>query len=362
MSTERQRLPQKHSPRGRGAVSNQTSRYESQVYEVFDDGWGTLEQDQPPLRTTLHKDSSRSIINYNQSPDIPFDRSINPYRGCEHGCIYCYARPSHAWLGLSPGLDFESQLYHKPDAPELLRKELSKPRYQCKTISLGSITDPYQPVERELMLTRRILQVLSDCNHPVQIVTKSSSVVRDIDILMGMAGRQLAGVCVSITTLDRQLARTMEPRAHTPEKRLLAIEKLNQANIPVTVLAAPMIPALNDHELEAILTHARNAGACSAAFIPVRLPLEIKDLFCEWLEAYFPDRANRVLNQIRNIRDGKLNDSNFGSRMRGSGDYARMLEQRFKLAYRKLKFPGFPSLSCDQFLSPSKKPVQLPLF
>lgn len=355
-------LDQLRVQKGRGAVSNQTGRYESHVRELFDDGWGTLEQDQQPLRTTLHKDSSRSIINYNQSPDIPFDRAINPYRGCEHGCIYCYARPSHAWLGLSPGLDFESQLYHKPDAPELLRKELSKPRYQCKTISLGSITDPYQPIERELMLTRRILQVLSDCNHPLQIVTKSSLVVRDVDILASMAEKQLTGVCISITTLDKKLARAMEPRAHTPEKRLLAIEKLTQADIPVIVLAAPMIPALNDHELETILARAREAGACSAAFIPVRLPLEIKDLFCEWLETHFPDRASRVLNQIRNIRGGKLNDPNFGSRMRGSGDYAELLTQRFKLAYRKLKFPGSAPLNCDLFSFPSKEPVQLSLF
>lgn len=348
--------------KGRGAVSNRSGRYESHHYESFDDGWGTLEQDQTPLRTTLHTDNSRSIIAYNRSPDIPFDRSINPYRGCEHGCIYCFARPSHAWLGLSPGLDFESQIYQKKDAAELLLKELSNPRYQCQTISLGAVTDPYQPVERELMLTRRILQVLADCKHPVQIITKSSLVIRDIDILAKMAAENLAGVCLSITTLDRQLARKMEPRAHTPEKRLLAVQELSDAGIPVTVLCAPIIPALNDHELEAILTQCRHAGASSAAFIPVRLPLEIKDLFQEWLRTHFPDKADHVLNRIRDIRNGRLNDSRFGSRMRGQGEYARMLEQRFKLIYRKLKFPGNTSLDSSIFTPPNQSPVQLSLF
>lgn len=348
--------------KGRGAISNKTHRYSSCNREIFDDGWGTLDQSLPPLTTTLHKDSSRSVISYNRSPDIGFDRSINPYRGCEHGCIYCFARPTHAWLGLSPGLDFESELYYKPDVAELLKKELSKPRYQCQTLALGAVTDPYQPIERQLQLTRGILQVLSDSEHPVQIVTKSSLVIRDIDILASMAARQLAGVCISITTLDRHLARVMEPRAHTPEKRLDAIEQLSSAGIPVTVLTAPVIPVLNDSEMETILRKARQAGALSAGYVLLRLPLEIKDLFQEWLFEHFPDRAEHVLQRIRDIRGGKLNDSNFGSRMRGQGEYASLINQRFYLAYRKLRFPGTSKLLNHRFAPIRTEPVQLSLF
>jgi DNA repair photolyase len=348
--------------KGRGALSNKTNRYESYTQEVFDDGWGSLDQPVPPISTRLYKDSSRSVISYNRSPDIGFDRSINPYRGCEHGCIYCFARPTHAWLGLSPGLDFESQLYYKSDAAELLKKELAKPRYQCQPLALGAVTDPYQPIERELKLTREILQILSDCEHPVQIVTKSSLVVRDIDILAPMAARQLAGVCISITTLDRHLARVMEPRAHTPEKRLNAVAQLSKAGIPVTVLTAPIIPMLNDCEIEALLQKAHETGACSAGYVLLRLPLEIKDLFQEWLHEHFPDRAEHILQRIRDMRGGKLNDPNFGSRMRGQGEYADLIRQRFKLAYRKLKFPGHPDLNCNHFSPVSYGPVQLSLF
>jgi DNA repair photolyase len=350
------------SRKGRGALSNKTNRYESHTVEIFDDGWGSLDQPLSPLTTKLHKDSSRSVISYNRSPDIGFDRSINPYRGCEHGCIYCFARPTHAWLGFSPGLDFESQLYYKPDAAQLLKNELAKPRYQCQPLALGAITDSYQPVERELKLTRSILQVLSDCEHPVQIVTKSSLVIRDIDILAAMAAKRLAGVCISITTLDRHLARIMEPRAHTPEKRLDAIKRLSDAGIPVTVLTAPIIPALNDSEMETILEQARVAGACSAGYVLLRLPLEIKDLFQEWLHEHLPDRAEHVLQRIRDIRGGKLNDPNFGSRMRGNGEYAKLIKQRFDLAYRKLKYPGNSPLDCNRFTTIVTAPIQLSLF
>jgi DNA repair photolyase len=331
--------------KGRGAVSNRTPRYEAQERVAVADGWERVpapagaddEGDPPPSpRTTVAVDSTRTIIARNDSPDIGFDRSINPYRGCEHGCVYCYARPTHAYLGLSPGLDFETRLTMKPDAARLLERELRRPGYRCDVLAMGTNTDPYQPVEREKKITRQILEVLSAFNHPVSIVTKSALVVRDIDILADMARRNLASVAVSVTTLDRELARVMEPRAATPNRRLKAIAELNAAGVPVAVMNAPIIPALNDMEMERVLAAAAAAGARSAGYVLLRLPLEIKGLFEEWLRAHFPDRAGRVLELIRATRDGKLYQNEFGTRMKGTGPYAQLIRQRFRLACRKL--------------------------
>jgi DNA repair photolyase len=330
-----QALPRR--PRkGRGAVGNPTGRYESHVRFAVDDGWHRGDDNLPPLRTVVGEDRARTAITTNTSPDLPFDRSINPYQGCEHGCVYCYARPSHARLGLSPGLDFESRLFAKSDAPAALERQLRRPGYRCKTILLGANTDPYQPVERRRELTRRILRVLKDFNHPVAIATKSNLVLRDIDILASMAARGLASVGISVTTLSRGLARRLEPRAPTPARRLEAIRRLAAAAVPTAVMAAPMIPALNDAELEAILEAAAEAGAVAATTILVRLPLELKALFSEWLEAHAPDKAGHVLSLIRQSRGGALYDSRFGARMRGTGPYAELLAHRFRLACKRL--------------------------
>jgi DNA repair photolyase len=322
--------------KGRGAVSNGVGRYEPQTRQAEHDGWdGPAEDDPPPLRTTVTIDSTRTIIARNQSPDLGFDRSINAYRGCEHGCVYCFARPTHAFLGLSPGLDFESRLFAKPDAAALLAAELGRPGYHPAVMAIGTNTDPYQPIEREYRITRQVLQVLSDFNHPVGLVTKSALVLRDLDILGPMAARGLVQVHLSLTTLDRGLARRMEPRAATPERRLEAIAGLAAARVPVGVLTAPMIPGLNDMEMERLLEAAAGAGARSAGYVLLRLPLEIKDLFREWLEAHVPDRAERVLSLIRDTREGRLNDATFGRRMKGQGPYAELLAKRFKLACRR---------------------------
>ncbi|WP_291299380.1 PA0069 family radical SAM protein [Elioraea sp.] len=342
--------------KGRGAVTAPPCRFDPLSAEAVDDGWGTTEQDladPPPLATTLTRDATRSIIARNDSPDIGFDRSVNPYRGCEHGCVYCYARPSHAYLGLSPGLDFETKLLFKPEAAQLLARELSKPRYRPAPIALGSNTDPYQPVERQLRLTRGILEVLSDFNHPCTIVTKSALVVRDIDILQSMAERRLVRVCLSVTTLDRRLAAVMEPRAATPARRLQAIEALARAGIPAGVLAAPMIPGLNDAELEAILGAASRAGADAAGYILLRLPHELREIFTEWLHAHYPDRAAKVLALIRQTRAGGLNDARFGSRFSGTGAYADLLARRFATAAQRLGLDN-PSggLDSSQFRVP----------
>jgi DNA repair photolyase len=329
------RLPHR-ARKGRGAVSNEAGRYEPTVTEAVDDGWARDEEDIPPLRTTVTVDSTRTIIARNKSPDISFDRSINPYRGCEHGCIYCFARPTHAWLGLSPGLDFESKLFVKPDAARLLAIELSKPGYRPAVIAMGTNTDPYQPLERERRITRSVLEVLRDCNHPVGIVTKSALICRDIDILAPMAAKRLARAYVSITTLDGDLARKLEPRAPTPGKRLAAVRALSAAGIPVGVMVAPVIPVLTDQEMEKILAAAVEAGATSAGHVLLRLPLEIKDLFVEWLEAHAPAKAKHVLDLVRDTRAGKLNDATFGRRMVGQGNYAALIHKRFELASRKL--------------------------
>ena len=368
--------------KGRGALSNETGRFEQITREDFDDGWGDGRHDgrtqcgdvgrgcdwekddpaPPKLRTTLTPDSSRTIIAWNDSPDLPFDRSINPYRGCEHGCIYCYARPSHAYLGFSPGLDFESQLVFKPDAAALLRAELARPGYACAPLALGSNTDAYQPVERDLGITRAVLEVLADCGHPVMIVTKSARVERDIDILGAMAKANRCSVAVSVTTLDRSLARRMEPRASAPHRRLETIRRLTAAGIPTGVMAAPMIPFLNDAELETILEHARDAGALGASYTMLRLPLEIADLFREWLAEHYPDRARRVMERVRDTRGGKDYDSTFGQRMRGTGPVAELLAKRFRLAVGRLGFPGWPALDCTGFVPPPPENGQLSLF
>lgn len=358
-----QRIPD--SPKkGRGAVSNQAGRYEAFVSEAFDDGWDRLpDEDLPPLRTTLTPDATKTIIARNNSPDVPFDRSINPYRGCEHGCIYCFARPTHAFLGMSPGLDFESRLFFKPDAAMLLEKELRSPRYECDVIAMGTNTDPYQPIERELKITRRILEVLAAYDHPVGIVTKSSQIVRDIDILAPMARKGLAQVCVSVTTLDRGLARTMEPRAPTPARRLETIRALASAGIPTGVMVAPLIPVLTDSEMESVLEAAASAGAQSAGYVLLRLPLEIKDLFREWLEAHVPMKAKHVLNAVRDTHGGQIYDPTYGLRQRGTGPYADMMLQRFERACRNLGLNERKyRLDTTQFRRPPRKGDQLGLF
>ena len=348
--------------KGRGAVSNKSGRFEALAKEAVDDGWGTLDEELPPLRTVLTVDTARSVIARNASPDIPFDQSINPYRGCEHGCVYCYARPTHAFLGLSPGLDFETRLFYKPDVAKLLEAELRHPRYKPRLIALGTNTDPYQPVERELKLTRSILEVLARFNHPVGIVTKSALVLRDLDILAPMAKKGLAQVFLSVTTLDRDLSRHLEPRAATPPRRLEAIARLTAAGVPSGVMAAPMIPALNDHELEAILSACAERGATSAGYILLRLPLEIKDLFTEWLQTHAPDRADRVLSLVRQTRDGALYTAEFGKRMRGTGAIADLLNARFKTAIRRLGLDrGRSSLDASQFAVPPAVGDQLRL-
>ncbi|WP_143061847.1 PA0069 family radical SAM protein [Faunimonas pinastri] len=323
--------------RGRGAQTNLSGRYETEERETLDDGWNSLD-DLPPIRTVVQVERAKRIITRNNSPDISFDRSINPYRGCEHGCSYCFARPTHANMGLSPGLDFESRLFVKPDAARLLEKELGEPGYDPRTIAIGTNTDPYQPIERQYRLMREILQVLSDANHPVGIVTKSALVTRDIDILAPMAERGLAKVALSLTSLDRKLARAMEPRASTPAKRLEAMKELSEAGIPVTVMTAPVIPALNDMELERLLEAAYVSGARNAGYVLLRLPLEVSPIFQEWLQANYPDRATHVMSVMRSMRDGKDYDASWGKRMRGAGPYAWSIGRRFELASKRLGF------------------------
>ncbi len=348
--------------RGRGATSNSSGRFEPQAKVVFDDGWQSLEE-LPPFKTVVTEEKTRKIITRNESPDIGFDRSINPYRGCEHGCIYCFARPTHAYQGLSPGLDFESKLFVKPDAHELLARELAAPGYQCKMIAMGTNTDPYQPIERQWKVTRRILEVLREANHPVGIVTKSALVTRDLDILSDMASKGLAKVAVSITTLDPQLARAMEPRASTPPKRLQAIRSLAQAGIPAAVMVAPIIPALNDAEIERILDSAADAGATEAGYVMLRMPLEIKDLFREWLREHFPDKYRHVIALVRDLHGGRDYDATFGKRQVGSGPYAWSIGRRFELACRRLNLnKRRQRLVTTLFTPPVKKKDQLDLF
>jgi DNA repair photolyase len=355
--------------KGRGAVSNRPGRYEPGDRPLEDDGWDSVQKDEaeaPPLRTTVQPDTSKTVIAWNESPDLGFDRSINPYRGCEHGCIYCFARPTHAYLGLSPGLDFETRLFAKHDAASILARELAKPGYKPAPIGIGTNTDPYQPIERELGIMRQVLEVLDRFNHPVTIVTKSALILRDLDILSRMAQRGLVEATVSVTTLDPELARKLEPRAPTPPRRLATIEALAAAGISTGVLAAPMIPALNDQELEAILAAAAERGVGRAGYVLLRLPLEIADLFREWLEAHVPDRAEHVLSLMRDTREGKLYKSQWGTRMRGTGPYADLLRQRYRIAMRKLGLAkrggGAIGLRSDLFAVPKGERAQFELF
>jgi DNA repair photolyase len=349
--------------RGRGAVSNASGRFERAGRVALDDGWDNLDAPSPPLRTLMFRDTTRTIIARNDSPDIGFDRSINPYRGCEHGCTYCFARPTHAYLGMSPGLDFESKIFYKPDAAALLEKELRAPGYQCRTMAMGTNTDPYQPAERRYRITRAILEVLQRYKHPIGFVTKSALITRDIDILAPMAADNLAKAALSVTTLDPRLARKMEPRASTPARRIEALRQMSAAGIPTAVMFAPLIPGLNDHELEAVLAAAKNAGVQSAGFVMLRLPLEVKDLFQEWLAAEVPERASRVMNLVRATRGGKDYDSNWGERQRGNGPIAEAAADRFRLACKKLGLNEKRSpLDTTKFQPPPQSGDQLKLF
>jgi DNA repair photolyase len=348
--------------RGRGAQSNASGRYERAARIAFDDGWQALEE-LPPFATTVSVDATRKIITRNDSPDISFDRSINPYRGCEHGCIYCFARPTHAYLGLSPGLDFESKLFMKPEAGKLLERELSDPKYSPRTIAIGTNTDPYQPIEKQYQIMRRILEVLDQFGHPVGIVTKSALVLRDLDILSRMARRNLAKVALSVTTLDPKLARIMEPRASTPARRLEALQKLSEAGVPATVMVAPVIPAINDAEMERILDSAAAVGVKEAGYVLLRLPLEVRDLFREWLMANFPDRYRHVFKLIRDMRGGKDYDSKWGERQTGSGPMAWMIGRRFEATCDKLNLNRTRTrLTTELFSPPKQEPPQLSLF
>ena len=347
--------------RGRGAGLNMSGRFEINSREVFDDGWSSLE-DLAPFKTEVQIEKPRTVITRNQSPDLSFDRSINPYRGCEHGCVYCFARPTHAYMGLSAGVDFEARLFAKPDAPRLLERELSKPGYKVQPIAIGTNTDPYQPVEKQWRIMRQLLEVLEAAGHPVGIVTKSALVMRDIDILSRMASKGLARVALSVTTLDRKMARAMEPRAATPERRLEAIRALSDAGIPVSVMVAPVIPGLTDHEIERILDSAKAAGASTAGYIMLRLPVEVSPLFRDWLLRHYPDRYRHVMSLIRSMRDGKDYDAEFGKRMRGTGPYAWQIARRFELTAKRLglnlrKAP----MRIDHFVPPRGEGVQLSL-
>ena len=349
--------------RGRGAISSATGRFERLTEESFDDGWSQSDEEPRQITTTLQVERARVILSRNDSPDIGFDRSINPYRGCEHGCIYCYARPAHAYMGLSPGLDFESKLFFKPEAAKLLEKELRKPSYKVARVHIGGNTDPYQPAERSLEITRSVLKVLADFNHPVGLITKSALVVRDLDILVAMAERGLAKVFVSVTTLDRALARAMEPRAATPERRLWALKTLAAAGVPTGVSFAPVIPGLNDHEMEAVLERAADVGVKEAGYVTLRLPREIKDLFHEWLKAARPDRARRVMSLVRQMRGGLDYDSQWGSRMRGQGPLADLMSRRFAIACDRygLNKAHFQQRT-DLFRPPPEPKAQMELF
>lgn len=349
-------------PRGRGARSNASGRYEALLREAFDDGWPA---DEAPgqLVTEVAPEKARVIITRNDSPDVGFSASINPYRGCEHGCVYCYARPAHAYMGLSPGIDFETKLFFKPQAGELLEAELRNPRYRPELIHIGGNTDPYQPQERALGITREVIEVLVRFRHPFSIITKSALIVRDLDLLARAAADGLVRAAISVTTLDRKLARSMEPRAATPQRRIDAIRQLTAAGVPVTVMFAPCIPGLNDHEMEAVLERAAEAGASGAGYVALRLPLEIKDLFREWLESERPDRARRVMSLVRQMRGGKDYDSEWGSRMKGGGPIGALMGDRFRAARRRfgLDAPWTP-MDVTKFQPPPQTGDQIDLF
>ncbi|MBD3663363.1 PA0069 family radical SAM protein [Sulfitobacter aestuariivivens] len=358
MDDERRR----YQIKGRAAGSNHAGRFERHTRTLIDDGWA-VEEELPVLRTQISVERPRSLITYNRSPDLPFDRSINPYRGCEHGCVYCFARPTHAYLGLSPGLDFETRLVARPEAPAVLRRELAARKYKVAPIAIGTNTDPYQPIERDQGIMRACLQVLSDAGHPVAIVTKGSLIERDLDILGDMARRGLVRVGVSVTTLDAKLSRLMEPRAPAPERRLQMIRRLSAAGVPVRIMASPMIPALTDPELEAILAAGRNAGARTASWIMLRLPREVSPLVQEWLAAHYPDRAGRIMSRLREMHGGKEYDARWHARMRGEGPYAEMVAQRFDVSAKRLGLrKSAPPMRCDLFRAPVLEGAQMSLF
>ncbi len=342
--------------KGRGAVSNMQGRFEGQLREPYDDGWEHEEAEGSPWKTQVTDEVCKSILSRNASPDLPFSVSLNPYRGCEHGCIYCYARPTHSYLGLSPGLDFESKIFAKVNAPEMLRRELARAGYVPQSIALGVNTDAYQPCERERRLTRRVLEVLQECQHPVGLITKSALIERDIDLLAPMAAKGLAAVAITLTTLDPAISRTLEPRAAAPARRLRTIRTLTDAGIPVAVSIAPIIPFVTEPEIESLLEAVHAAGALSAHYTVLRLPLEVAPLFKDWLQAHFPQRAQRVMNRIHDLRGGKDYDSNFGARMRGEGVWAELIRQRFKIASTRLGLNGhssrFHSMDSSQFVRP----------
>ncbi|MDT8449569.1 MAG: PA0069 family radical SAM protein [Wenzhouxiangellaceae bacterium] len=348
---------------GRGAVSNRAGRFAREAREPVADTWATELDALPKLSTVTHAETAKSIISHNASPDVPFEQSINPYRGCEHGCLYCYARPTHSYLDLSPGLDFETRLFYKRNAVELLEAELRRPGYVCKPITIGANTDPYQPIEREHRLTRRLLEKMLEYRHPVSLITKGVLVERDLDLLSELAGLNLVSVFISVTSLDDELKRRLEPRAASAAARLRAIERLSGAGIPVGALVAPVIPALTDHELEAILERIAEAGASSASYILLRLPHEVADLFAEWLEAHYPDRARHVMSLVRQSRGGKDYDSAWGTRMRGTGQFADLIEMRFRLACGRLGLNrrGNEGLRTDLFAAPARPGDQLEL-
>ena len=347
---------------GRGATSNEAGRFERFTTELTEDGWD-LPDELPPLRTEVREEMARNLITYNKSPDLPFDRSINPYRGCEHGCVYCFARPTHAYLGLSPGLDFETRLVARPNAAELLRRELSARSYKVATIALGTNTDPYQPIEKNRKITRSCLKVLRDFQHPVGIVTKGTLIERDLDILAPMASNGLVRVGISLTTLDRDLSRRMEPRAPSPQRRLGMIRNLTEAGVPVRVMTSPVIPGLTDHELENLLEAGKQAGADAASWIMLRLPREVSALWREWLIEHQPGRAEKVMARLREMHGGREYDPRWGHRMRGEGTYAEMIAQRFKAAVKRLGLStDMPPLNCAAFAPPPQPGDQLALF
>ncbi len=360
---ETEKLQPQHATPGRAALSNPENRFDRLVSHQIDDGWEGDGEAPPVLRTTVREEVPRKVITRNSSPDLSFDRSINPYRGCEHGCIYCFARPSHAYLGLSPGLDFETQLVARPDAADLLRKELSRPAYRPATIAIGTNTDPYQPIERDREIMRQILRVLAEFNHPVAIVTKGTLIARDVDILAPMAAKGLLRVGISVTTLDPKTSRLMEPRVPSPKARLRVIRLLTDAGIPVRAMVSPVVPALTDHELEAILSACAEAGAVAASSIVLRLPREVAGLFRDWIAEHYPDRAGRVMARVRELHGGKDYDPAFGTRMVGQGKWAALMQQRFKLATKQLGLDrSLPPLRTDLFAVPPQTEDQLSLF
>ena len=358
--------PATEAVRGRGSASFVDGRFQKQQVRLEDDGWDSLhalaEEQAPRLETVVTAEQARTVVSRNQSPDIRFDQSVNPYRGCEHGCVYCFARPSHAYLDLSPGLDFETRLFAKTNAAERLRAELTKPSYRCSPIALGINTDGYQPIERDWGVTRQLLEVLAECRHPCSIVTKGALVTRDLDLLAPMAEQGLVSVYLSITTLDNRLSARMEPRAAAPHTRLATVRKLTEAGVPVGVLVAPVVPAITDSELEAILEAAREHGARSASYVLLRLPHELKEIWREWLQLHYPDRAAHVMSLVRQMRGGRDYDSAFGTRMRGQGPFADLIAARFARARRRLGFGPMPALDCSRFTPPRPDSPQGELF